>query len=109
MTQTRRIAHLVCGRRTKWVVVALWIAMFALMGPLSSKLNSIQVNNAESYLPGAAESTQVIAQLRTFRAEDALPAVVVYVRDTGITEADLAKADGGPAGVHRLTRPRHRR
>ena len=92
MTHTRRIARLVCGRRTKWLVVLLWALAFLVMGPLSSRLSSIQVNNADSYLPGNAESTKVIALQRTFRAEDALPAVVIYVRDGGITPQDLATA-----------------
>jgi RND superfamily putative drug exporter len=82
----------VCGRRTKWFVLVLWLIAFAIAGPLSAKLNSVQINNAESYLPGSAESTQVINLQREFRSEDALPAVVVYVREGGITEADQAAA-----------------
>jgi putative drug exporter of the RND superfamily len=37
-----RIAGLVCGRWTKWLVLAFWIVVFAVAGPLAGKLNSAQ-------------------------------------------------------------------
>ncbi len=93
LSAPRRVAHLVCGRRSKWLVLVLWLLAFAALGPLSARLNSVQVNNAESYLPGGAESTRVIELQREFRAEDTLPAVVVYVREGGVTEQDVATAE----------------
>ena len=37
-----RMAGLVCGRWTKWMVLAFWIVVFAVAGPLAGKLNSAQ-------------------------------------------------------------------
>jgi putative drug exporter of the RND superfamily len=42
----RRIAGLPCGRWTKWVVLAFWIAVVAAAGPLAGKLNGAQKNDA---------------------------------------------------------------
>ena len=55
---TRGIAGLVCGRWSKWAVFALWIAVVAVAGPLSGKLNGAQENDASAWLPKDAESTE---------------------------------------------------
>ena len=65
----RRIAHLVCGRRSKWVVLALWLAVMMLAFPLAQKLTDAQDNDAASWLPGSAESTQVLEESKEFRPE----------------------------------------
>ena len=44
MSAVRRIVSLPSGRRTKWVVLGFWIAVFAVAGPLAGKLNSAQQN-----------------------------------------------------------------
>jgi RND superfamily putative drug exporter len=48
---TRGIAGLVCGRWSKWAVLALWIAVVAVAGPLAGKLNGAQQNDASAWLP----------------------------------------------------------
>ncbi|MGI8535794.1 MAG: PfkB family carbohydrate kinase, partial [Mycobacteriales bacterium] len=53
----RRVASLVCGRCTKFVVVVFWVAVVAVLGGLSTKLTDVQDNQAASWLPGSAEST----------------------------------------------------
>jgi putative drug exporter of the RND superfamily len=83
----------VCGRRTKWIIVAFWIAVMAAAYPLSAKLMGAQDNDAASWLPGSAESTRVVKlQQDAFAAGDSLPAIVVYERSGAITEGDLALA-----------------
>ncbi|OEJ57960.1 hypothetical protein BGM19_08220 [Streptomyces agglomeratus] len=84
------IAHLVCGRRSKWVVVVLWLVVIMLAFPLASKLTDAQDNEASSWLPGKAESTQVLQEAEEFRPE-VIPAVVVYARESGLTGADRAR------------------
>jgi RND superfamily putative drug exporter len=83
----QRVAHLVCGRRSKWVVVVLWLAVMVLAFPLAQKLTDAQDNDASSWLPGSAESTQVLQESEGFRPE-VVPAIVVYVRESGLTAAD---------------------
>ncbi|MEU3843515.1 MMPL family transporter [Streptomyces sp. NPDC028635] len=87
MTTKRNIAHLVCGRKAKWVVVALWLLVLFVVAPLAQKLTDAQDNDAQSWLPGSAESTQVLNLSEDFRPEQ-IPAVVVYARDGGLTVRD---------------------
>lgn len=93
-------------RAIPWAVLALWIAVLALAGPLAGKLGDDQQNRAVDYLPASADSTRVA------RLQDALPGgeatelVVVYHRDGGLTAADRDKAAAqlaGVAGAYRLT------
>jgi RND superfamily putative drug exporter len=92
MSGTRRIANLVCGRWSKWGVLVFWIAVFVVAGPLSGKLNSAQKNDASSWLPKNAESTQVVDLAKRFTPSDVFPALVVYERSGGpVTAADRAK------------------
>ena len=62
------------------------------MGFLGVKLTSVQKNEISAWLPGDAESTQVIEESRAFADPEAIPAVVLYERESGITRADAAKA-----------------
>jgi putative drug exporter of the RND superfamily len=87
------MVSLVCGRWSKWVVLAFWIVVVAVAGPLAGKLNSAQKNDASSWLPHNAESTEVAELAKRFTPSDVFPAVVVYERSGGpVTAADRAKA-----------------
>lgn len=97
----RGIARLVCGRRSKWVVVVLWLVVMVLAFPLASKLTGAQDNDAASWLPGRAESTQVLQEAEEFRPE-VIPAVVVYARDSGLTDADRARIEEDVAAFREL-------
>jgi RND superfamily putative drug exporter len=50
----------------------------------------VQRNDASSFLPADAESTRAIALQVEASGSDALPAVVLYERQGGLTPADLA-------------------
>ncbi|MGW5863648.1 MMPL family transporter [Streptomyces sp. NPDC055239] len=83
----RGVARLVCGRRTKWLVVLFWLVVIVAAAPLAQKLNDAQDNQASSWLPGSAESTQVLKMSDEFRPEQ-IPAIVVYARESGLTVKD---------------------
>ena len=89
------------------MVLVFWIAVFAVAGPLAGKLNSAQQNDASSWLPQNAESTQVVELAKRFSPSDVFPALVVYERPDGpITPADQAKAAADAkafAGVQDVT------
>jgi RND superfamily putative drug exporter len=87
----RRIAALPSGRRTKWAVLAFWLIVLVLLGSLAGKLMGAEKNDASAYLPASAESTQALNLQDHFTAKNLNPAVVVYVRPSGLTQADLAK------------------
>ncbi|MBN0047723.1 MMPL family transporter [Streptomyces actuosus] len=90
MRGNRGVAHLVCGRRAKWVVLGLWVLALLVTVPFAQKLSDAQDNDAQSWLPGSAESTQVLEISQDFRPEQ-IPAVVVYAREGGLTAADRAR------------------
>jgi putative drug exporter of the RND superfamily len=93
MGAVRRLASIPAGRWSKWVVLAFWIAVFAVAGPLAGKLNSAQQNDSSAWLPKNAESTQVVDLAKRFSPSDVFPALVVYERSDGpVTAADQAKA-----------------
>ncbi|MEU9291366.1 MMPL family transporter [Streptomyces sp. NPDC048275] len=80
-TRTRRKA-------VPWLLLGLWVAVLAVVGPFASKLADVQHDRAVDYLPASADSTQVA------RIEDQLPGgettelVLVYHRDGGLSAAD---------------------
>jgi putative drug exporter of the RND superfamily len=82
----------VCGRRTKYIVVVFWILVVAALGGLAGKLQGAEKNDASAYLPSSAESTQELNQQNLFQSKNLNPALVVYVRDSGVTTADIQKA-----------------
>lgn len=102
MSGHRGIAHLVCGRRAKWLVLALWLVVLFLTAPLASKLTDAQDNDAASWLPGSAESTQVLQISEDFRPEQ-IPAVVVYARESGLTAQERATIAKDVAEIKQLT------
>ncbi|MGI5453115.1 MMPL family transporter [Streptomyces sp. CA-249302] len=86
-TWKRATVRFVCGRRSKWLIVALWLVILVVAAPFGAKLNDAQDNDAQSWLPGSAESTQVLDVSEGFRPEQ-IPAVVVYARASGLTAQD---------------------
>ncbi|MBD3925045.1 MMPL family transporter [Nocardioides cavernae] len=92
----RQIAGTLTGRVTKWVVLVAVLALTGIMATFSAKLTSVQNNEASSWLPESAESTQVLEELSETVDPNDIPTLVVYQRDGGLTEDDLAQieADG---------------
>ena len=108
MSSVRRVAGLPAGRRTKWVVLAFWVIIIATAGPLAGKLTGVEKNDASAWLPGSAESTKVFDQAEVFQSKNIIPAVVVYERTAGTTQADFDKASGDIADfgkVEGVTKP----
>ena len=92
MSKLRRIAEIPAGTWTKWVVVGFWVLMLIVLFPLSAKLQHAEKNDAKQWLPVNAESTKVVDLQSRFQPPNVAPAVVVYVRASGLTAADRAKA-----------------
>ena len=92
MSRLKSVVGIPAGRRTKWLVLVFWLVVVALAGPLSGKLTGVEKNDAQSWLPPAAESTQALALRSKVVSPNVFPAVVVYDRPAGLTAADKAKA-----------------
>ena len=96
---TGGIARLVCGRWSKWIVLALWIVVLVLAAPMAGKLSGAEKNDNSAWLPGNAEATKVSDLQKQFSAGDVAPAVIVYERAGGVTAADQAKAAADAAAI----------
>jgi putative drug exporter of the RND superfamily len=90
--RSRRLIGIICGRRSKYLVVVFWLVVIAATGSLAGKLQGAEKNDASAYLPASAESTQELNEQAAFQSKNFNPALVVYVRDSGVTSADMAKA-----------------
>jgi RND superfamily putative drug exporter len=107
MNTARALARIPSGRRTKWLVLVFWLILVAVLGPLAGKLTNAEKNDASSWLPAKAESTQVVNLQAAFQSPNVFPAVVVYTRPGGLTAADRAQAAADArafAGVHGVVR-----
>jgi putative drug exporter of the RND superfamily len=86
------LASFVCGRRTKWVVIALWIVAVAALSSLASKLADVTNDETASFLPADADSTRVQELLKTrFPGGETSIGLIVYRRAGGLTDADRAR------------------
>src|SRR5262245_15273567 len=99
-----RLAGIPSGRRTKWLVLIAWLVLLMAGGALGGKLQSVTQNNADAYLPGSAEATQVIKLQDKVRKDDAMLTIVSYERKGGITAQDRAAAQAAAAKLRTLPR-----
>jgi putative drug exporter of the RND superfamily len=82
----------VTGRRTKWVVLAVWLVALVILTPIGQKLSDVTSDDTESFLPASAESTEVVRKLdHDFEGGETDTAIVVYKRSGGLTPADKQK------------------
>ncbi|MFD9739006.1 MMPL family transporter [Umezawaea sp. NPDC059074] len=76
------------------LLVAVWLLVGGVGGPLQGKLSEVQKNDNASFLPAAAEATEVADWQKRFADKESLPALVVFERVGGLTEADLKAVVG---------------
>src|SRR6476619_5926031 len=101
----RVLANVVSGRRSKWVVIGVWVALlvvFAPKGMTLSKVTTDETATAES-LPSDSQSHAVSETLqKRFPDGDPLLALAVYRRSTGLTNADNAKIAADAAAIQKV-------
>jgi RND superfamily putative drug exporter len=78
-------------RWARWPVLAVWLALIVLLNPLSNDLSGKVHDTAQANLPANAASTRVaeIQDAATRGRPKTDQAVVVFVRDGGLSSADL--------------------
>src|SRR3954471_14955428 len=76
------------GRTAKWVVFVVTFAVFSAFASLGGKFEDAQKNETSSFLPGSAESVKTLKAIERFPGGEVAPAVIVYERASGLTEAD---------------------
>src|SRR3954447_602444 len=101
----RGLANVVSGRRSKWVVIGVWIVVLAALAPQGmtlSKVTTDETATAES-LPSDSQSAEVAKTLRDrFPDGDPLLALAVYRRATGLTSADNDKIAADAGGIQKV-------
>ncbi|WP_293773468.1 DUF3151 family protein [Sporichthya sp.] len=97
-----KLARFPCGPKTKYAVVLFWVIAVVCMAPLAGKLGDVQENEAVNWLPSSAESTQVYKVMEKFQNPNEAPAVVVYERREGLTDADRERAKNDAAAFNDL-------
>jgi putative drug exporter of the RND superfamily len=105
-TPPRSIYSIAAGPKAKWVVFLIWlVGIFIAVGPaqLPTKFMDAENNESTSYLPGDAESTHALEATESLQGGELASAVIVYYRESGLTEADLAKVE---SDVGRMTERR---
>lgn len=77
------------GRWSKWIMLALWIALIGVLTPFATQLGEVESNDGSGFLPDGAESVRVNELLEEFENGETVPAVIVYEREGGLTDSDL--------------------
>jgi RND superfamily putative drug exporter len=99
----RSLFTLAAGRRSKWIVFAVWfVAIFVAAGPanLPGKFADAESNEATSYLPGSAESTAALHATESLQSGELAPAVIVFRDDAGLDGKDFEEIE---AAIGRMT------
>ena len=95
------------SRRALWAGIGaliLWLLVAGFAGPYSGRLAEVAQNDNAAFLPATAESTEVIDLQRRFIEEETTPGIVVWERESGITEADRALATRELAELREIPR-----
>jgi RND superfamily putative drug exporter len=100
------------GRRiVRWAVVIIWLGVIAVFSGFGNALSNVTNDSASAYLPSSAQSTQVANLLQQALRSAGKPqsdqAIVVFVRSTGLTAADLAQVTSARAAVSHLSSTLH--
>ena len=93
MNRIASFPRLVAGRRSKFVVLAVWVVLVIALGPLTGRFESVQQNEPSSFLPDGAESVAVLEASAGFPSGEATPAIAVFRDATGLDAAGRAAVD----------------
>ncbi len=89
---TRRFADAVTGPRGRWLAIAAWLAIGVAGWFGHERIGAATSAGQSSFLPSDSESTRAIEALQTGGGSDAgeaVPTVIVFAREGGLTDADL--------------------
>ncbi len=102
-----RLRTMPAGRRAKWAVLLVWLAVAGGLGQYQAKLQNAATNDPASFLPASSESTRVLHLLRDrFTNGRTTPAILVWSRGGApLTPADRRAAVAAVAAIRRLRLP----
>ncbi|CAA9534344.1 MAG: transporter, MMPL family [uncultured Thermoleophilia bacterium] len=76
------------SRSRKWIVALMWLVVIAGGASFGAKFEGAQSNESSSFLPGGTESLEALELADRFPSGEQVPAVIVFRREAGLTEAD---------------------
>ncbi|MEV5024614.1 MMPL family transporter [Paenibacillus sp. LPE1-1-1.1] len=85
-----KIAGMVAGRRTRWITVAVWIILAALLSVFLPAVGEKEQSNAPNL---KADSPSIIADQmikEKFPGSSGIPALVVWHREGGLSDSDYS-------------------
>ena len=85
------------------VLIIVWLAIGGIGGPYFGKINQVSSNDATSYLPASSDATKVQNLEATFAGKKVVPAVVVFVRDGGLTGSDRSFVTGRISAIKKVS------
>jgi putative drug exporter of the RND superfamily len=113
-----RLLTFPAGRRAKWLVLSVCLLILVASGAanLPGRYADAENNESTSFLPGDAESTEVLRLTDELQGGEQAPIVIVYRREGGLTERDLARITAdreelngavreNPGGIYRAVSP----
>ncbi|WP_074318846.1 MMPL family transporter [Micromonospora cremea] len=78
-------------------VVLAWLVIGGVTGPYSGRLGEVATNDNAAFLPTDAEATRAQDLAAEFVDRQTIPALVVYERTSGITDADRQRVSADAA------------
>ncbi|WP_232818969.1 efflux RND transporter permease subunit [Homoserinimonas sp. OAct 916] len=72
------------------MLILVWLTAAGVGGPYFGKVSEVSSNDQTSYLPTSAAATAVQKLLGDFRDSDSIPAVVLFVGDSELSDATLS-------------------
>lgn len=100
MSTTPTKKHAASSSAPRWVrvltpvlLILAWFAVFGAGGSAFGQVNDVAENDQVQHLPASADATKVHELESDFRGDDVIPAVIVFDRSSGVTDADRAAID----------------
>lgn len=91
-------------KKWRWALpalgIVLWLVLTGVMGGFAGKTGEVQKNDNAAFLPKTAEATEVLELDKRFSDKEVTPALVVYGREPGLTDADQATINSQVAAIN---------
>lgn len=85
-----RVAGWVAGKWTKWVTLAAWIILIGVFTAIWPSVNSVENNRAPNLNDSRPSVQADLVAAREFPNGDSIPALVVWQRLGGLSDADFS-------------------
>ncbi len=72
------------------LIIVAWLVGASVGGPYFGKVDEVSSNDQTSYLPTSADATEVQRLLGEFRDNDSIPAVILFVSESRLSDTTIA-------------------